>query len=168
MSFLFVGCGTEQVGTDAVDNAFITITGEAVVDEVQLTLADLKGMADSEFEADYFAINTYGTKEYFQFKGVWIWPIIEQYANWEKATTVSIIAEDGYTVEYTLEEMQRDDYVDEENPDTKYKVIIAWEENGVEYRLENGNPFRFVIGQKEPGDVNKPYWVQNVAAISVD
>ena len=50
----------------------------------------------------------------------------------------------------------------------KYEMILAWEEDGVEYNPEIGNPFRLVVGQKEPGDVNKPYWVLNVKIIRID
>ena len=47
-------------------------------------------------------------------------------------------------------------------------MILAWEENGREYDLKKGNPFRLVVGQRKPGDVNKPYWVNYVRTIRID
>jgi len=81
---------------------------------------------------------------------------------------VKFVASDGYTVEIAVEEALREDYIDEENPEKKYPVIIAWHENGKDYDLDKGYPFRLVIGQKEPGDVNKPQWVQNIAKIVIE
>jgi DMSO/TMAO reductase YedYZ molybdopterin-dependent catalytic subunit len=86
----------------------------------------------------------------------------------DNASQVSFIAEDGYTVGYTLAEVQREDYIDEENPGAKLKLILAWEEGGEEFDPEQGNPFQLVVGQREPGDVNKPYWVRNVKTIRID
>ena len=54
-------------------------------------------------------------------------------------------------MEYTLADVQRDDYVDEQNPGVKHKMILAWEEDGIEYDSQQGNPFRLVVGQKETG-----------------
>ena len=48
------------------------------------------------------------------------------------------------------------------------KMILAWEENGREYDPEKGNPFQLVVGQREPGEANRPYWVRNVMIIRID
>ena len=39
------------------------------------------------------------------------------------ASRVSIIAEDDYRVEYSLEEIMREDYIDEQNPEARLKII---------------------------------------------
>lgn len=159
------GCGDKG---SVKDDSFIQITGPGVQNEITVTLGEMQAMAENIIEDDYFSINSYGTREYFHFKGVWIWPLLEKAKIKDDAKSVSFIAEDGYTVSYTPEEVRRDDYIDEEDPEKKYKMILAWEENGTAYNPEDGNPFRLVVGQKEEGDVNKPYWVFNVSTIEVE
>ena len=159
------GCAGKAKAPQAV----LAIEGSGVESPVEVTLEELQAMSEDLVEDDYFSINTYGTEEYFHFKGVWVWAVLEKKASMkEGASKASFVAEDGYTVTYTLEEVKRDDYMDQRNPDKKYKMILAWEENHQPYDISEGSPFRLVIGQKEPGDVNKPYWVRQVVKIVVE
>lgn len=169
LTFVFsAGCATVTPEAD-IGAPYVLIEGPGVESQVCLTLDELKSMTGDLVEADYFSVNTYGTEEYFHFKGVWVWAILEQKVLLKaEAESVSFIAEDGYTVTYTLEEVRRDDYMDQQNPETKYKMILAWEENHEAYDPAEGNPFRLVNGQKEPGDVNKPLWVRQVQKIVVE
>lgn len=151
------------------DAATITIEGPGVEEAVELTLGDLKEMPDALVEDDYFSVNTYGTEEYFHFKGVWAWAVLEEKAALkEGAATATFVAEDGYSVAYTLEEVRREDYLDQQDPQKRYKMILAWEENHEPYDTAQGNPFRLVNGQREPGDVNKPLWVSCIEKIIVE
>ncbi|MDD4504617.1 MAG: molybdopterin-dependent oxidoreductase, partial [Clostridiaceae bacterium] len=102
------------------------------------------------------------------FKGVKLSAILEKAGLNKNAATLKFIASDGYEYEIAIEQALKEDYIDEQNPDKKYPVIIAWHENGQDYDAAKGAPYRLVIGQKEPGDVNKPQWVQNVVKIIVD
>ncbi|NLA12209.1 MAG: molybdopterin-dependent oxidoreductase [Firmicutes bacterium] len=166
-ALVLAGCAGEK--TDPADGATMTIEGGGVESAVQLSLGELKAMTGALVEDDYFSINTYGTEEYFHFKGVWVWALLEQKADLkEDAAAVSFVAEDGYTVTYTLEEVQREDYLDQQDPEKKYKMILAWEENNEPYDISKGNPFRLVNGQREPGDVNKPLWVSQIQKIIVE
>ena len=70
------GCAGEKA--DPAADSCITIEGSGVESAVQLTLGDLQKMTDALVEDDYFSINTYGTEEYFHFKGVWVWAVLEQ------------------------------------------------------------------------------------------
>jgi DMSO/TMAO reductase YedYZ molybdopterin-dependent catalytic subunit len=165
ISTLGCGCG----GVEEVPAGTVIIEGDAVEAKVSLTLEELKAMDEGLVEDDYFSINSYGTREHFHFKGVWVWHLISETVSLkDRAAKVSFIAEDGYTVEYTLEDVQREDYIDEENPGTKLKLILAWEEDGEEFDPKQGNPYQVVVGQREPGDVNKPYWVRHVKTIRID
>ncbi len=165
ISIFTLGCGPQEETAAGT----IVIEGDAVESKASFTLDELKSMEEGLVEADYFSINSYGTKEYFHFKGVWVGHILQEKVNLkDHASNVTFIAEDGYTVEYTLTDVLREDYIDEQNPEMKYKMILAWEEDGREYDPQNGNPFRLVVGQKEPGDVNKPSWVSNVKTIRID
>ena len=71
-------------------------------------------------------------------------------------------------MEFTVDQVKKQDYMDETNPDNKYPMIIAWEENGEEYDTEEGAPFKLVVGQKQAGDVNKPQWVSNIDKIVIE
>lgn len=147
----------------------LLIEGDAVESRVYFTLEELKSMEDGLVEADYFSINSYGSQGYSHFKGIWVWHLLsEKVSLKQSASKVSFIAEDGYQAEYTLGEIKREDYIDQQNPETKYKMILAWEENGIEYDPATGNPFQLVVGQREPGEQNRPYWVRNVKIIRVD
>ena len=161
------GCGCAQ--SEKVPRGTVVIKGDAVQSRASFTLDELKSMEDGLVEATYFALNSYGSKEYVHFKGVWVWHLLnEKVSLKDHASRVTFIAEDGYEVEFPLEDIKREDYIDEQNPQTKYKMILAWEENGREYDPEKGNPFQLVVGQREPGEANRPYWVRNVMIIRID
>jgi len=165
ISILGLGCASSEKAPSDV----LLIEGKAVKDQAVFTLDELKSMEDGLVEADYFSINSYGTKGYTHFKGIWVWHLLSKQVNLkEDASNVTFIAEDGYKVEYTLEDIMKEDYIDEQTPETKYKMILAWEENGYELDPKTGMPLQLVVGQREPGDVNKPYWVKNVITIRVD
>ena len=140
-----------------------------VGNELKLSLSDLKAMESIIFQGEYYSINNYGTTKHTKFKGVNLWELLNEKAQVSStATKVSIVATDGYKMEFTIEQAKKQDYIDETNPDAKFPMIIAWEENGEEYDSEEGPPFKLVVGQKEPGDVNKPQWVSNIDKIIVE
>lgn len=159
------GCGPVE---DHPPGAVI-IEGDGVENTVSFTLEELKALEDGLVEADYYALNSYGTEGRFHFKGIWVWHIIEKMVNLQDdAAVVNFIGQDDYQVEFTLEDVKKEDYIDEGDPAVKHKMIIAWEEDGVEYDPSRGNPFQLVVGQREPGDVNRPYWVRNLKVIRID
>jgi len=169
--FLLIICtlGLGCTSSEEVPLGALLIEGEAVEEKISFTLEELKSMEEGLVEADYYGVNSYGTKGYTHFKGIWVWYLLsEKVSLQDDAAKVTFIAEDGYEVEYSLDDVKREDYIDEQNPGTKYKMILAWEENGSEINSETGNPLQLVVGQREPGDVNKPYWVRNVKTIRID
>lgn len=167
----FIPCGgcTQTSTVAGSDEPYIGLTGKGIKRETKVTLAELKEMEAGLVEEQYFSLNSYGTRAHTRFKGVRVWYIIQQVAALrDSAATVSFSGEDGYRVSYTLEEVQRDDYLDETDPSARLPMILAWEEEGSEFAVSLGNPFQLVVGQKEPGDINKPYWVRNVRTIIID
>jgi DMSO/TMAO reductase YedYZ molybdopterin-dependent catalytic subunit len=159
---------TVTVTPKAADGKAITIEGSGVSKAVSFTLSDLKSFKEGYIEDDYYSLNNYGTKKYFHFKGISVWYLLSKKAGIKSgASKVIFTAEDGYSVEYSIADVKRDNYISEENPAKKYKMIIAWEENGKEYDPKAGSPFKLVVGQKEPGDINKPNWIQNLKSIKV-
>ncbi|NMB41369.1 MAG: molybdopterin-dependent oxidoreductase [Firmicutes bacterium] len=166
--FVFIAgcaCGPRK---EILPGTFI-IEGDALESKVYFTLEEIQSMEEGLIEADYFSLNSYGTKEYFHFKGIWLGYLLQEKVSLkDHASEVTFIAEDDYTVKLTLADILKEDYIDEQNPEIKHKVILAWEEDGREYDPQKGNPFQLVIGQREPGDVNKPYWVRNIRTIRID
>ena len=156
---------TEELQKD--ENNILKIEG-LVENQLKLPLHELKTLNDIIFEADFYSLNSFGTTGYTHFKGVKLWDLLEQNALIKaEASKVSIVAQDGYSMEFTLDQVKMD-YMDETNPDNKYPMIIAWEENGEEYSTDEGAPYKLVVGQKEPGDVNKPQWVSNIDVIIIE
>lgn len=147
---------------------FLKIEG-SVENPLFLNLDDLKKMEDLIYTGTFYSLNSFGTTEYTDFKGVKLWNLLNEKALIsEEASMVKVIAVDGYSMEFTVDQIKRDDYIDETNQDLKLPVILAWEENGQEYDPEEGPPYKLVIGQKEPGDVNKPQWVRDIDKIIVE
>lgn len=161
------GGEAEDKLTDA-DEHVLKIEGN-VGSEKSLKLRDLKAMENIIFKGEYYSINNFGTTRHTNFNGVNLWGLLEQEAQISSAATkVTIIAIDGYKMEFTIEQVKKQDYIDETKPEVKFPMIIAWEENGQEYDSEEGHPFKLVVGQKEAGDVNKPQWVSNIDKIIVE
>lgn len=151
------------------DSDLAVLKIEGLENELSFTLDELKAMEDFIFEADFYSLNSFGTTGYTHFKGVNLWNLLEYKALIsDKAAKISVIAQDGYKMEFTVDQVKKQDYMDETNPDNKYPMIIAWEENGEEYDAEEGAPFKLVVGQKEAGDVNKPQWVSNIDKIVIE
>ena len=146
----------------------LKVQGAGIEKEVSFTLDELKAMKDSYFEDDFYSLNSYGTRQHFHFAGIKVKAILDKAGVKSSAKNVKFVAEDGYTQELTLEGALKEDYIDEENPEKKFPVIIAWHENGKDYDIKKGPPFRLVVGQKEPDDMNKPQWVMNIDKIIID
>jgi DMSO/TMAO reductase YedYZ molybdopterin-dependent catalytic subunit len=137
--------------------------------ELSLSLEELKAMDELIFEADFYSLNSFGTTGYTHFKGINLWGLLEKKALIKnEASVVTVVAQDGYKIQFTVEQVKKQDYIDETNAETKYPMIVAWEENGEEYSQDKGAPFKLVVGQKEAGDINKPQWVSNIDSIVVE
>jgi hypothetical protein len=157
-----------QENSEALDTVTLKIEGLADKHLI-ISLDQLKAMGDMIYEADFYSLNSFGTTGYTHFKGVNLWSLLESNSLIsDEASKVTVVAEDGYKMEFTMEQVKRQDYIDETNPDAKYPMIIAWEENGEEYTSKEGSPFKLVVGQKEAGDVNKPQWVSNIDKIVIE
>ncbi len=141
----------------------------SVTNKIAFTLDELKSMKDIIFEDEFYSLNSFGTTGHTRFKGVKLWSLLERKAKLSsKASKITVIAADGYRMEFTLEEVMKQDYMDETNPAKKFPMIIAWEEKGQEYDPAKGAPYKLVVGQREAGDVNKPQWVSNIDRIIVE
>lgn len=140
-----------------------------ISNELSLSLAELQAYTDIGYSGTFYSLNSFGTTQHTDFKGVNLWLLLKNKAGIsDSAATVKIIAVDGYEMQFTIAQIKRSDYIDETDQDVKLPVIIAWQEDGENYSINDGPPYKLVIGQKEPGDVNKPQWVSNIDRIIVE
>lgn len=140
-----------------------------VNNELSLSLAELQEFTDIGFSGTFYSLNNFGTTDHTDFKGINLWLLLRDKAGIsDSATTVKIIAVDGYEMQFSIAQVKRSDYIDETDQDVKLPIIIAWQEDGENYSINDGPPYKLVIGQKEPGDINKPQWVSNIDKIIVE
>lgn len=159
---------TSKENVEEENSVTLKIEGLAE-NQLSLTWDELKAMDDLIFEGDFYSLNSFGTTGYTHFKGINLWKLLESKAAISaEATKITVVAQDGYKMEFTIEQVKKQDYMDETNADNKYPMIIAWEENMEEYDSKEGAPFKLVVGQKEAGDVNKPQWVSNIDKIIIE
>lgn len=134
-----------------------------------MSLSDMKGRSELHFSGSYYWLNSFGSTGHTDFKGIKLWSLLEDMGIVDASSSrVKIVAADGYSMDFSISQIKRMDYIDETNQDVKLPIIIAWEENGGAYDPADGAPFKLVVGQKEPGDVNKPQWVSNIEKIIVE
>ncbi len=134
-----------------------------------MSLSDMKGRSELHFSGSYYWLNSFGSTGHTDFKGIKLWSLLENMGIVDASSSrVKIVAADGYSMDFSISQIKRMDYIDETNQDVKLPIIIAWEENGRAYDPADGAPFKLVVGQKEPGDVNKPQWVSNIEKIIVE
>lgn len=140
---------------------------EGKLSETAYTLDELKGMTDIIFEGSFYSLNNFGTTKHNTFRGVDLWKLISKNNIASDASTVSIVASDGYEMVFSIDAVKKQDYIDETDPSVKLPMIIAWSQDGEEFSIDEGAPYKLIIGQKEAGDVNKPQWVSNIDKILI-
>lgn len=137
--------------------------------EMIATLDELKSLDDIIVEEVFYSKNSFGTAEQTSFKGVNLWYLLKNYASINaEASSVTVIAVDGYKMKFTIDQVMKQDYINESEPDKQLPMIIAWEENGTEYNPKDGPPYQLVVGQIAAGDFNKFQWVRNIDSIVVE
>lgn len=140
---------------------------EGKISEAAYTLDELKGMTDIIFEGSFYSLNNFGTTKHNTFRGVNLWGLLNKNKIASDASSVSIVASDGYEMVFSIDAVKKQDYIDETDPSVKLPMIIAWSQDGQEFSLDEGPPYKLIIGQKEAGDVNKPQWVSNIDKIII-
>lgn len=158
----------EEAPEEAVEGFAIKIEGK-VSKPITLGLEQLKELVKLGYTNDYYSLNSFGTTGHTNFKGIKLWGLLTEVADiQDDAATVRIIAADGYEISLSVSQVKRQDYIDETDQSKMLPIIIAWQENGVDYDVNKRPPYKLVIGQKEPGDVNKPNWVSDIHRIIVE
>lgn len=134
-----------------------------------LSLENMKSESMWAFSADYYWLNSFGSTGHTNFRGIKLWSALTDLGVVsDNSQSIKVIASDGYSMQFTAEQIRKADYIDETDNSVKLPVIIAWEEDGKAYSGSDGAPFKLIIGQTEPGDVNKPQWVSKIQKIIIE
>jgi hypothetical protein len=154
--------GSEEKPKDTV----LTIEGSGVDKDYYFTLKQLQNETEGRVHENYFSLNNYGTRKYFEFEGISLKYILDKMVDLNSsAESVTIKATDGYYREYNLSDVKKN-YIDENDSKVKLPMILAWKEEGS--NLRGKYPLKLVMGQAKEGDINKENWVRNVEVIEIN
>ena len=85
----------------------------------------------------------------------------------EHATSITVTATDGYSFDYNL---NNNDYGIYWTDIGGNKIMLAWrgtasrtDRNIIDFSLP-----RLIVGQKTPGDINRPMWISDISSITVN
>lgn len=155
----------------------LTIKGDGVSKESTFTVAELEKMTEGMVDAKY-TMMTLVEPHTDQYQGISLPYLLKQAGIKREAKSIKLICSDGVTMNFTAEELLKEDYVNEVNS-TKLKVILAFGKNGTPlvpsktsagYTATVGNdggPLRLMVGQTAKGERNSPKCLQNVSGIEV-
>jgi|GEM_PF-3669835 len=154
------------------EDGTIVVDGSALVQKQAFTLDDLKAMTDITVKSSYFsrgkAKEGWAAQQHDVFTGVSLYKLLlDKIGLKSSPTQVEVIASDGFTKIFTMDEVSGL-YMDETRPNAELEMIIAWAQNGVQYKYRSDQPFRLVMGQQYEGDFNRQNWVNYVQKIIVD
>lgn len=149
------------------DNSILVITGNGVKKEMSFSLSEIKAMTQATVEAYYFSKGKVPKESTNLFRGIKLYYILNDVVGLNNnAKKVTITAEDGYAVTFSLNDV-KSAYIDETDPSKTLYMILAYQEDGKAYNLAEGSPIRLVMGQKIAGEYNRLNWVRNVIKIEV-
>lgn len=163
----------EKYGTNT-----LTIKGDGVSKETTFTVAELEKMTEGRVDAKY-TMMTLVEPHTDQYQGISVAYLLKEAGLKSEAKSVKISCSDGVMMNFTVEELLKQDYVNEVD-NAKLNVILAFSKNGTPmvpskssagYTAAVGNdggPLRLMIGQKAKGERNSPKCLQNVSAIEVN
>ncbi|NLK52470.1 MAG: hypothetical protein GX295_08515 [Syntrophomonadaceae bacterium] len=153
------------------DQGILVVEGAALTQKKLYSLDDLKAMTDIMVTDTYFsrgkAKGTWAAEQHDTFTGVSLYKLLLDKIGLKTLPMgIKVIGEDGYTKVFTLEEVTGL-YMDETRPNAKLEMIIAWSQNGTEFKNQSSQPFRIITGQKYEGDYNRQDWVNYAKKILV-
>ena len=158
----------------------ISFTGTGVRQETAITLAELELMQQYITMAEYAIVdrNNHQTRE--TYRGIDLYEYLRQEVGLTAgANEVKVVAADGYSRTFLLEEIGKRDYINEASGANDLLVLLAYGKNetplvpddtseGYVSTVDNGGgPLRLVMGQTEKGDQNSGKMVRNVTEIKV-
>ncbi|MEG1930341.1 MAG: S-layer homology domain-containing protein [Anaerovorax sp.] len=174
-----VFAGTDHKGNtyEAYAKQLISVKGDGVSKEMTYTVGDLEKMTDGLVEGNY-TMRTLVEPHTDQYEGVSLPYLLQKAGVKKEASSVQIVCGDGASMNFTMEEILKEDYINEADTG-KLKVILAFGKNktplvpdkasaGYVASVGNdGGPLRLMVGQTAKGERNSPKCLQNVSSIVV-
>ncbi len=161
-------------------NNTLTIKGDGIKSQTSLKVTELEEMLDYITKANYYVLNKAGTGEGVEYKGISLYDLLTSVTQLQpNAEKVIIVAEDGYSKEFSLQDVMKKDYINEKDNTSNLKMMIAYGKNGKplvpnkgdigydEEASNSGGPLMLVVGQREAEDKNSASFVKNIKEIIV-
>lgn len=158
----------------------LSISGSGVRKEHTVTVGELEFMQNYIFTGEYCLAKSGTEKELATYRGFDIYEFLRREVGYTAgADTITFKAADGFSRTFTLDEIAKRDYINQETGANNLKVLLAYGKNekplvpavtsdGYDEAAQNsGGPLRLVIGQTGPGDLNSSKSVGNVVEIIV-
>ena len=153
----------------------LIITGNGVAYDLYLSLADLKSLTDGYREAVYSTMNNFPTKGNAVAKGIDLAWLLDLAGVLPEAKTVKVQAGDGYSMNFTKEQLLQTRYsypgLASGSAQGAFAVptLIAWafRQGTTNLAQADEDDLRLVIGQDGLNGANTPAMVQMTAKITV-
>jgi len=155
----------------------LTISGDGVEAETSFSLGQVEDMTEGRLEKN-FTMMTLVEPHNGRYQGVALDYLLAQAGLKEEAKYVQIVCADGVSMEFSLEELLSDNYVNEVD-DSRLKPILAYGKDGyplvpdrssagfLEKAGNEGGPLRLMIGQTVEGERNSPKCLQHVTGLVI-
>lgn len=159
-------------------DSVLSITGDGIVKNKTITVRELEKMEKGWFEGTY-TMQTLVEPHHGKYKGISMEYLLRDLVGIKNsAKKVKILCSDGVSMEFTLEDMLKKDYINSKDS-SKLPVILAFEREGyplvpstrdkgfVSQAGNDGGPLRLMVGQTVKGERNSTKCLKNVIEIIV-
>ncbi|AOY76622.1 S-layer homology domain-containing protein [Clostridium formicaceticum] len=160
------------------EGSIIRISGDGVLQETSFTMEALKSITDGKVKKMY-TMQTLVEPHSGEYEGVDLYDLLKNTVGLkEEASTVKIISSDGVSMDFTMEEVKKKDYVNDID-DSKLPIILAYEKEGHPLVVDknsagfldkignDGGPLRLMVGQTVKGERNSPKCLKHVSEVIV-
>lgn len=158
--------------------ATIKIHGDAVIQEKNFTVDQLKSLREGRINATY-TMQTLVEPHHGRYSGVNIYYLLNNLVGIKNnARSVKVVSVDGISVDFTIEEIKKNDYINSVDK-SKLPIILAYAKDGhglVKQRSDtgfstavgnDGGPIRLMVGQLHKGERNSPKCLKSIKEIIV-
>jgi predicted MPP superfamily phosphohydrolase len=154
----------------------ITVKGDGINEEKELTLGELSAIPNSGFQHVYSTVNTWPTPKFYAAKGIKLHSILEAAGVLDTAQVITFRSPDSYEITFTREQLLeqpryyypkvREGIADSAEP---VYPIIAYEykEGSDDMKEIKPDDPCLIIGQTNPLEQTNPAFVVNVSEIIV-
>ena len=155
------------------------ISGDGVRKEHTVTVGELEFMQNYIFTGVYCLAKSETIKESAPFRGIDIYEYLRREVGFTAGADEITFKADGFEKTFSLEEISKNDYINEVTGDENLRVMLAFGKNekplvpdedsdGYEAAAGNsGGPLCLIVGQTAPGDSNRGKSVKSVTEIVV-